>query len=166
MLVGAMPAPNAVPSYGHNTTRDHQQSDMHLPGRPARPTVGQAMITAPKICELVTTVEQAREFFIDDHVHVLLIVNNGVLCAVVQRDDLTDQTTPTSPVVRAGRLGGRIVSPDIDLEAVLTWMLAHQRRRLAVVNPRLRLLGLLCLKKSLRGFCSDTDVTARACKPT
>ena len=41
-------------------------------------------------------------------------------------------------------------------------MLAAGGRRLAVVDHRLRLLGLLCLKRSGLGFCSDRDVAARA----
>jgi hypothetical protein len=35
------------------------------------------------------------------------------------------------------------------------------RRRLAVTSEDGRLLGLLCLKASGRGFCSDEDVAAR-----
>ena len=35
-------------------------------------------------------------------------------------------------------------------------------RRLAVVDDDGDLLGLLCLKRTLDGFCSDADVRARA----
>ncbi len=40
-------------------------------------------------------------------------------------------------------------------------LLARGRRRLAVVDERGALLGLLCLKRRLTGFCSDADVAAR-----
>jgi CBS-domain-containing membrane protein len=35
-------------------------------------------------------------------------------------------------------------------------------RRLAVVNHDSTLLGLMCLKRSRTGFCSDEDVASRA----
>lgn len=35
-------------------------------------------------------------------------------------------------------------------------------RRLAVIDDHGMLLGLLCLKRTGLGFCSDTDVQARA----
>ena len=50
------------------------------------------------------------------------------------------------------------MGPDADLHA--TWE-AMTGRRLAVVDPQGRLLGLLCLKRSRRGFCSAEDVAER-----
>jgi hypothetical protein len=44
-------------------------------------------------------------------------------------------------------------------------MLTGQRRRLAVVDIYLHLLGLLCMKRSYRGFCSNADVCSRASDP-
>lgn len=41
-------------------------------------------------------------------------------------------------------------------------MIATGRRRVAVTSADGRLLGLLCLKASRAGFCSDADVRARA----
>jgi len=130
-----------------------------------RPTVADAMVKFPKICAATTTVEQAYTFFNDDHVHALLVVDGEVLDAVVHREDLTDRMSPSSLVARAGTLEGRVISPDADLEAVRDWMLAHGRRRLTVVDARQRLVGLLCTKKSRRGFCSDADIASRACGP-
>ena len=40
-------------------------------------------------------------------------------------------------------------------------MSATSSRRLAVVDDDHRLLGLLCLKRSGSGFCSDDDVISR-----
>jgi hypothetical protein len=39
---------------------------------------------------------------------------------------------------------------------------ARGERRRAVIDADGRLLGLLCLKSRLTGFCSDSDVAARA----
>ena len=41
-------------------------------------------------------------------------------------------------------------------------MIMTGRRRAAVTGADGRLLGLLCLKVSRTGFCSDQDVRARA----
>jgi len=51
---------------------------------------------------------------------------------------------------------------DDDLAVVSRAMEETGRRRLAVVDPGGRLAGLLCRKRSGRGFCSDEGVAARA----
>jgi hypothetical protein len=123
-------------------------------------TVADVMLLHPKVCAAGTSVAQAREMFADDHVHALLIVAPDVLVAVVERSDL-ERAHGRAPARAYGRLSGRVVAPDADLSA--TWnAMAGRRRRLAVVDPRGALLGLLCLKRSGRGFCSQADVDARA----
>ncbi|MFC5138841.1 CBS domain-containing protein [Actinomycetospora rhizophila] len=124
---------------------------------PPGTTVAEAMLARPKICAPSTTVGQARAMFDDDHVHALLVVDAGVLLAVVERPDI-EGAPPDAPAVERGLLTGRVVGPDADLHA--TWD-AMTGRRLAVVNPQGVLLGLLCLKRSRRGFCSAEDVAAR-----
>ena len=56
-----------------------------------------------------------------------------------------------------------MVAPDVPLGEVLTAMRQINRRRLAVVDAEGMLLGLLALKASGTGFCSDVDVECRAC---
>jgi CBS domain-containing protein len=124
----------------------------------SRATVVDAMIRSPKVCGLETTVAQVREQFRDDHVHAVLVVDNGRLVAVVERPDIA-AAAPELPAHLLGRLSGRVTGPDADLDAVRQAMTA---RRLAVVDDRGILLGLLCLKRTGLGFCSDADVAARA----
>ncbi|MDD7939219.1 CBS domain-containing protein [Actinomycetospora lutea] len=124
---------------------------------PPGTTVADAMLRRPKVCPPQTTVAQAWDVFADGHVHALLVVARGVLLAVVERADL-EGAPPDAPAVERGQLLGRVVGPDADLDA--TWR-AMTGRRLAVVDPRGTLLGLLCLKRSRRGFCSAADVAAR-----
>lgn len=132
------------------------------PEQVVRPlTVADAMLTVPKIFRTDTTVSQARHAFTDDHVHALLIVQHGVLQSVIERPDLGVEARNDEPVLRLGSLAGRIIGPDNDLDSIRTWMVSHQCRRLAVVGFNLDLLGLLCLKRSRRGFCSDADVCSR-----
>lgn len=123
-------------------------------------TVAEAMVRAPKTHNAALTVAQAREILADEHVHAVLVVDRGRLLAVVERDDLT-AAAGEGLARHRGRLGGRVVGPEADLGAVREAMTGG-RRRLAVVDERVRLLGLLCLKRRGRGFCSDADVAARA----
>ena len=120
-----------------------------------------AMISIPKTCPATTTVAQVRDDFLDDYLHCVLIFDGSVLLAVVERPDLVG-ARPEALAVSLGRLHGRVVSPGEALEPVRAAMLKEGRRRLAVVDDRGSLLGLLCLKRTGLGFCSDSDVRARA----
>jgi len=124
-------------------------------------TVVDAMLRSPRTCGPTTTVAQVRETFADDHVHAVLVVDDARLLAVVERADL-DAASPAALARDAGRLDGRVVGPAVDVEQVRLEMLAARVRRLAVVDARGELMGLLCLKWSGTGFCSDADVAARA----
>jgi CBS domain-containing protein len=120
------------------------------------------MIRSPKLLGPETTIAQVRVFFDDDHVHAALIVDRDRLLAVVEPFDLIGSPPADSPAARAGRLSGRISRPDADLATTWETMAALDRRRLAVVDSRGVLLGLLCLKRTGLGFCSDANVRSRA----
>lgn len=124
--------------------------------------VSRAMIRDPKLLGPATTIRQVREFFRDGHVHAALVVDCGKLLAVIEPSDLIDSPPANSPAVRVGYLHGRITRPHADLAITWTVMAASGRRRLAVVDSCGVCLGLLCLKRSGLGFCSDADVRARA----
>jgi CBS domain-containing protein len=126
-----------------------------------RGTVGDVALRRPKVLAATTTVGEAREAFADDHVHALLVGASNLLHAVVDRVDLPGVADAT-PAATLGRLAGRTVAPGADLAATWADMMARGRRRLAVVDADGGLVGLLCLKRSGRGFCSETDVAARA----
>ncbi|MEU6700716.1 CBS domain-containing protein [Pseudonocardia sp. NPDC046786] len=123
--------------------------------------VADGMLREPKVCPPGTTVAAARRMFRDEHVHALLVVDRGVLRAVVERADLAT-ADPRAAAAGLGALAGRVVRPGADLGAVHREMRRAGIRRLAVVDDRGRLLGLLCLKRSGRGFCSADDVRARS----
>jgi hypothetical protein len=78
----------------------------------------------------------------------------------VERADLR-QAAAATPARLLGCLLERIVSPDADLETLRRTLLASGRRRLAVLETNNHLLGMLCLKRTGLGFCSDADVRAR-----
>ncbi len=122
--------------------------------------VGDAMITAPTTCALELTVADARELLLDDHVHAVLVVDRGVLVAVVERTDLVGAPAGAA-AAGYGRLAGRTVGAHVDVGAARSRMSAGGRRRLAVVDDAGQLLGLLCLRRSGQGFCTDDGVAAR-----
>lgn len=137
-----------------------------MPTRTAREQVGSGTVAAavlrgPKVSPASMTAREAGVAFADDHVHALLVVEHGVLLAVVERADLVG-VPGTTPAALAGRLAGRTVGPGADLAATWADMAARGRRRLAVVDRGGVLVGLLCLKRAGHGFCSDADVAARA----
>lgn len=124
------------------------------------PTVADAHLRTPRVHQADTSVGAARAFFTDGHVHALLLVSDGVLVAVVERDDLVG--VPDGARARSvGSLAGRVTAPGDDLETTRLAMAAREQRRLAVVDSEGLLLGLLCLKRHGGGFCSAADVAAR-----
>jgi CBS domain-containing protein len=128
-----------------------------------RRTVSDAMLTTPVRHPLGTSVREIRNFFDDDHVHAALIVGPaGYLAAVVERGDIAHNQDPGAPAAPLGRLAGRTVVEDASLPATHQAMNATRRRRAAVVRDDGKLVGLLCLKATWTGFCSEDDVRARA----
>jgi CBS domain-containing protein len=126
-------------------------------------TAAEAMLTTPARHRLSATVGEIRDFFRDDHVHAALIVSPaGHLEAVVERDDIGGGQAADAAAAPLGRLAGRTVPAGASLAEVLRAMTATGRRRAAVISDDGWLLGLLCLKASRAGFCSDRDVRARA----
>ncbi|BBG00966.1 MULTISPECIES: CBS domain-containing protein [Pseudonocardia] len=131
------------------------------------PTVAERMLRDPKVCPPGTTVAAARRMFDDEHVHALLVVDRGILIAVLVRADLPATAAGGGAVAAGlGALAGRAVGPGADLDTVFEHMRRHRIRRLAVVDDGARLLGLLCLKRSGRGFCSADDVRSRSAAGT
>jgi CBS domain-containing protein len=124
-------------------------------------TVAEAMLTRPTLHGSSATVGELRAFFRDDHVHMALLVDGARLVAAVERADLARELTDAMPARRVARLAGRAVSADALLADVLESMRSHGRRRVAVTGADGALLGLLCLKATGLGFCSDGDVAER-----
>jgi CBS domain-containing protein len=121
------------------------------------------MLTTPVRHPLSATVGEIRDFFRDDHVHAALIVSPaGYLEAVVERGDIAGRQAADAAAAPLGRLAGRTVPPEASLAEVRRTMTTAGRRRAAVTSAGGLLLGLLCLKASRTGFCSDQDVRARA----
>jgi hypothetical protein len=119
-----------------------------------------AMLTCPVEHHASVTVGELRAFFRDHHVHIALLLDDGVLVAAVEPADLQGAHDGT-PALPLGRLDGRAVSPDMPLVKASALMRAGGIRRLAVTVEGDVLVGLLCLKRHRNGFCSNNDVAER-----
>jgi CBS domain-containing protein len=120
------------------------------------------MLSMPWTHSPAATVREVAHFFGDEHVHAALIVSPaGYLAAIVERSDLAAGAAPDTLAMRHGRLDGRTVAAEASLAETRLAMIAAGRRRTAVISADGRLLGLLCMKASGAGFCSDQDVLAR-----
>ena len=120
------------------------------------------MVRHPKALPAHATVGAVRTVFESQHVHMVLVVDDGQLVTAIEREDFHPEMADDLPARSVGHLRGRTTSPDAPLETVTKGLKESSRRRVAVVDAEGVLLGLLCLKRSGTGFCADRDVRARA----
>ncbi|MEV1122048.1 CBS domain-containing protein [Actinosynnema sp. NPDC049800] len=125
-------------------------------------TVGDVVVRRPKTLPVDASVDQARACFADDHVHLLLLTESGRLMGTLVRTDLPDNLDDTDLALPHSRVSGRTVPADMPAEEAYELLTTSGQRRRAVVDDNGTLMGLLCLKRRLTGFCSDADVAARA----
>jgi CBS domain-containing protein len=123
------------------------------------------MVHHPKTLPADASVDDVRAELTDDHVHMVLLVEGKHLRGTVVRDDLETGLDGRRPAADLARLDGRTLPPTMPAEDARRWLVARGQRRAAVVDADGRLLGLLCLKASGTGFCSDDDVRGRAAGP-
>ncbi|MFE7228462.1 hypothetical protein ACFU7D_26945 [Nocardioides sp. NPDC057577] len=126
---------------------------------PGEATVADAMVRRPKLLPATATGRDVRDLFGDDHVHAALVVDDRTLLTVIEPHEA--EVSGDAPARTMGTLEGRTVVPGADLWETWTWMTRNGCRRLAVVEDG-RCVGLLCLKRSSRGFCCDLGIRARA----
>ena len=124
--------------------------------------VADVVVRLPKTLALSTTVGEARAEFADDHIHMLLLTANGFLLGTLVPADLMSADSDGDLALVYAALAGRTLAPTTGAEDARRLLVAGGERRRAVVDADGRLLGLLCLKSRLTGFCSDSDVAARA----
>lgn len=127
----------------------------------AVPKVRDAMLHNPTVHPADVTVGEARAAFdASDKMRMLLIATRGVLISTLTRSDLDPGDADWALAVEFGAVRGRTVDPDEALAQTLEGMKSGSIRRLAVVDDTRRIHGLLCLKSSLDGFCTDAAVDA------
>jgi len=121
------------------------------------------MVRHPKTLGAQATMSDAIALFDDDHVHMALVIaDDDRLITTIERADIAPDAAGSTPLSTLGTLDERTVGPECLLRDAVSSMRETGRRRLAVVGPGGRLLGLLCLKRRGDGFCSDAGISARA----
>lgn len=123
--------------------------------------MAEAMVRSPRVLPADAVLRDVRAAFEDDHVHMVLLTAGDLLCGTLERGDLPDRAPDMQTALGFAQLADRTVSATASAEGVSEWLIARQKRRLAVVDDHGSLLGLLCLKASGTGFCSDADVASR-----
>ncbi|GAA4558651.1 hypothetical protein GCM10023175_65190 [Pseudonocardia xishanensis] len=125
-------------------------------------TARDAMVTIPKTLDQQSDVGAVRRQLVDDHVHIVLIVDeHRRLLTTITRSDLSSSVPDSARAVDVGRLAGRTTRASMPISDVTSQLDRTGERRMAVTDNQGRLLGLLCLKQSRRGYCSDDGVAAR-----
>jgi hypothetical protein len=144
-------------------------SQLADPPGSARPAVSRpraaadVMVTMPKTLGDQSDVGTVRRELDDDHVHMVLVVDDQHrLLTTITRSDLPSSVPDSVRAVAVGRLAGRTTRPSASISAITSRLNRTGERRLAVTDGRGRLLGLLCLKRSRTGYCSNEGVAARA----
>jgi hypothetical protein len=124
-----------------------------------------AMVTIPKTLGEQSDVGTVRRELDDDHVHMVLVVDDQQrLLTTITRSDLPLSVPNSMRAIEVGQLVGRTTRPTTPIIDITAWLDRTGERRLAVTDDRGRLLGLLCLKRNRTGYCSDEGVAARACE--
>jgi CBS domain-containing protein len=116
-------------------------------------TVADVMLTAPKTLPPDTSVAVAREALADDHVQILLLGDGrdfrGAVTAIPERADAA------APALGYADAGAETIAPTETAEAGYERARRTPTRRVIVLDRGGQLVGLLCLKRSLSGFCTS-----------
>lgn len=121
-------------------------------------------VRRPSVLPVSATVGEVRRFLDDDHLHLaLLVAEDGRLRTCIDRADLAAAAAldDAAPAAGLGGTDGRTVRADVPGDEAIALMRGRGLRRLAVVDDAAVLLGLICLKRSGAGYCTDDGVRAR-----
>lgn len=125
-----------------------------------RALVVDLMLRRPQTLAADVSVQEARADLDNEHVHMVLLIRGETLVGTLLRTDLPPQGT-VGPAVLWSTLDERTVAPEETSASVRRTLVERGLRRAAVVDAEGTLLGLMCLKRHHRGFCSDADVASR-----
>jgi hypothetical protein len=95
-------------------------------------TVADFVVTRPVVHDCRVTVGELKALFLDDHIHMALLLDGQRLVSAVERDDLAAALADEAPASLVGTLNGRAVGPGEPASVTLAAMRASGRRRLAV----------------------------------
>lgn len=144
-----------------SSSRNARPVDDQAPAGPDT-RVDDVMLRQPKVLPATASVDVARAALTNDHVHMVLLTEGSTLVGTLVRTDLPQAAQGSGPALPWSTVRDRTVSPWVRADAAHEVLIERGLRRLAVVDHDGTLLGLMCLKRSRTGFCSDEDVASRA----
>lgn len=126
-----------------------------------RTTVAGHVIRNPRTTPLSATVLDVWELFANRRVHMALLTSGDHLLGCVTRGDLVGAPM-AAPAIMFASTRGRTISSALPIGIAWDLLETEGIRRIAAVDDDHCLVGLLCLKQSRAGFCSDIDIESRA----
>jgi CBS domain-containing protein len=114
-------------------------------------TVADVMLASPKTLPPDASVADAREALADEHVHMLLFADGGSFRGAVTA--IPEAADPGARALDHADAGPETIAPTASAEIAYERALRTPSRRVVVLGDGGELLGLLCLKRSLTGFC-------------
>ena len=153
--------PERAAAFSRRPSQQIRISCDEMSGLPLR--AADVALRRPDLLRDSATVGEVRAFFAASaHRHLALLVDDrGLLVATVAADDVPSGADPRDRARGWGSLVGRTVPWDTPEPAVRRLLTTTGSRRVAVVDEDGHVVGLVCLKRSGKGFCTDEGVEAR-----
>ena len=114
-------------------------------------TVADVMLGEPKTLPAGATVGDARRVLHDDHVQLLLLADGRRFRGAIA--EIPADADDDAPAARWAQAAPATIGPDEPASVGFERAKENPQRRIVVVDEDENLLGLLCLKASLTGFC-------------
>ncbi len=114
------------------------------------------MLSRPKTTQSHACVGEVRALFENTHVVVALLTDDVRYAGAIERADIPSDMPDEAPARRLARFDHETIGLDAQISEALERLEASGGRRLIVVDADgVTVSGLLCLKRSRRGFCVD-----------
>jgi len=121
--------------------------------------VRDVMVSRPKTLSADSSVGEVRALLRNPHVQTALLVDGERYAGAIDRDEIAAEVPDDAPARPFARLDAARIEPEARVSEALERLQASGGRRLVVVGADGETLhGLLCLKRSRQGFCTDRSV--------
>ncbi|HST16606.1 MAG TPA: CBS domain-containing protein [Gaiellaceae bacterium] len=114
-------------------------------------TVADVMLAEPKTLPADATVADVRRVLDDHHVQLLLLADGGRFRGAIA--EIPADADDAAPAATCVQPDPATIGPGEPASVGFERAKENPHRRIVVVDDHENLLGLLCLKESLTGFC-------------
>ena len=118
-------------------------------------TVADVMLAEPKTLPADATIADARRVLDDDHVQLLLLAEGGRFRGAIA--EIPADADDAAPAATCTQAAPATIGPGEPASVAFERAKEDPHRRIVVVDDDENLLGLLCLKASLTGFCGRSS---------